>query len=423
MPSTQTQEIEYYLVGGAVRDKLLGLPIKDLDWVVTGATPEIMQQKGFRSVGKDFPVFLHPKTQEEYALARTERKVAAGYQGFQFHAAPDVTLKQDLSRRDLTINALAEDKNGQVIDYYGGRADLEQKILRHVSPAFSEDPVRILRIARFAARYAQLGFTIAAETMDLMQDMVTQGEVDALVPERVWQETLRALGEKSPQRFIEVLRACGALQVLFPEVDCLFGIPQTKIHHPEVDTGIHTLLVLARAAELSEDSCIRYAALTHDLGKGLTPKEEWPRHIGHEEKGVELVTRLSQRYKVPNQFRQLAEINSRQHLRIHRALELNPKTIVKLFSETDAFRRPERFQQLLIACQADAQGRTGMENRPYPQANYLLGMLGVCQQIDVQTIIRDGFTGPQIKEQLHRLRISAVKQFKKNFTPDPSVAT
>lgn len=401
----QTQKINYYLVGGAVRDKLLGLPVKDLDWVVTGATPEIMQQQGFRSVGKDFPVFLHPDTHEEYALARTERKTAAGYHGFQFHAAPDVTLEQDLSRRDLTINALAEDSEGQILDFYGGQQDLRDKILRHVSPAFQEDPVRILRVARFAARYAHRGFTVAPETMTLMQHMVSSGEVDALVAERVWQETENALGEQTPARFIEVLRDCGALKILFPEIDALFGVPQTPAHHPEVDTGLHTLLVLTRATELSTDKAVRYAALVHDLGKGLTPEEEWPRHIGHEESGVPLVSALSQRYKTPNHFRQLAEITARQHLRIHRAQELKPKTIIKLFNETDAFRRPERFQQLLIACQADAQGRTGFEQRPYPQLDYLWEILSACRKIDVQTIIQAGYSGAQIKEQLHRQRV------------------
>ncbi len=419
----QTKTINYYLVGGAVRDRLLGLPIKDLDWVVTGATPENMRKKGFRPVGKDFPVFLHPSTQEEYALARTERKVAPGYQGFQFHAAPEVTLEQDLARRDLTINALAQDEYGQVIDFYGGRQDLENRVLRHVSPAFSEDPVRILRVARFAARYAALGFTVAPDTMALMQNMVSNGEVDALVAERVWQETERALAEKTPARFIELLRECGALQKLFPEIDALFGVPQPPKHHPEVDTGLHTLLVLTRATELSEDIATRYAALVHDLGKGLTPAAEWPQHIGHEEKGVPLVTRLSQRYKVPNPFRQLAEITSRQHLRVHRAQELKPQTIIKLFHETDAFRRPKRFQQLLIACQADAQGRTGFERRPYPQATYLWDILTACRKIDVQEIIQAGFSGAQIKEQLHRSYVHTAQQYKKNYIPEPIAET
>ena len=413
----RTQAINYYLVGGAVRDKLLGLPVKDLDWVVTGATLEVMQQQGFRSVGKDFPVFLHPDTAEEYALARTERKVAAGYHGFQFHASPDVTLEQDLSRRDLTINTLAENDKGQILDFYGGQQDLKDKILRHVSPAFSEDPVRILRVARFAARYSHMGFSIAPETMTLMQEMVSNGEINALVAERVWQETEHALGENTPAHYVEVLRECDALKVLFPEIDALFGVPQPPEHHPEIDTGLHTLLVLARAAALSKDTAVRYAALIHDLGKGLTPQEEWPRHIGHEENGVPLVKQLSQRYKVPNHFRQLAEITSRQHLRVHRALELNPKTIIKLLSETDAFRRPERFQDMLLACQADAQGRTGLEQRPYPQATYLREILAACRKIDVQAIIKEGYTGPQIKEQLHRQRISTARQYKNNYTP------
>lgn len=410
MATNKKQTIRFQLVGGAVRDRLLDLPIKDRDWVVTGATPDDMLKQGFRSVGKDFPVFLHPKTHEEYALARTERKTAAGYHGFQFHASPEVTLKDDLLRRDLTINALAEDENGEIIDYYGGQQDLEQGILRHVSPAFAEDPVRILRVARFAARFAHRGFRVADETMQLMKHMVDSGEVNALVAERVWQETARALSEETPTQFIEVLRECGALNVLFPEIDCLFGIPQTEKYHPEVDTGIHTLLTLERAAELSEETCVRFAALVHDLGKGTTPKSEWPRHINHEERGVELVTALCQRYKTPNHFRQLGEMTSRQHLRVHRALELNAKTIIKLFQETDAFRKPERFHQMITACQADSQGRTGLKERPYPQADFLLNLLTYCRNIDTKPLISSGYQGQKIKEQLHKLRINTVKQ-------------
>ncbi|MEZ5534649.1 MAG: multifunctional CCA addition/repair protein [Thiolinea sp.] len=410
MRNIKSEQIKFYLVGGAVRDKLLGLPVKDQDWVVTGADPQTMTDAGFRPVGKDFPVFLHPETNEEYALARTERKTAAGYHGFQFHAAPSVTLEEDLSRRDLTINALAEDENGQLVDCYNGKQDLEQRILRHVSPAFAEDPVRILRVARFAARFATFGFTIAGETMQLMRKMVSKGEVNALVAERVWQETSRALAEKTPSRYIEVLRECGALKILFPEIDRLFGIPQVEKYHPEIDTGAHTLLTLERASALSPDTSVRFAALTHDLGKGVTPEEEWPRHIEHEERGVPLVTRLCKRYRVPNNFRQLAELGTRQHLRIHRAQELRPNTIVKLLEECDAFRKPERFEQLLLVCQADAQGRTGLQNKPYPQAAYLLRLLQACQQIDVQSIIRQGFQGLQIREKIYQARISAVKK-------------
>jgi tRNA nucleotidyltransferase (CCA-adding enzyme) len=412
MRNIKSDRVRFYLVGGAVRDKLLGLPVKDRDWVVTGADPQTMLDAGFRPVGRDFPVFLHPETNEEYALARTERKTAAGYHGFQFHAAPTVTLEDDLLRRDLTINALAEDKNGQLIDHYNGKQDLEQRILRHVSPAFAEDPVRILRVARFAARFAPLGFTIAGETLQLMQNMVKNNEVNALVAERVWQETSRALSENTPSRYIEVLRECGALRVLFPEIDCLFGVPQVEKYHPEIDTGIHTLMTLERAAELSTETCVRFAALTHDLGKGITPKAEWPQHIEHEERGVPLVTKLCERYRVPNHFRRLAEMGARQHLRIHRAFELRPNTLVKLLEACDAFRKPERFEQLLLTCQADAQGRTGLRDKPYPQAEYLRKMLHSCQQIDVQSILQQGFKGPQIREKIYQARISAVKKQK-----------
>ncbi|MEZ5480008.1 MAG: multifunctional CCA addition/repair protein [Thiolinea sp.] len=407
--------IRYQLVGGAVRDKLLGLPVKDRDWVVTGATPQAMLQRGFRAVGKDFPVFLHPETHEEYALARTERKTAAGYHGFQFHAAPEVTLAEDLQRRDLTINALAEDEQGQLIDPYGGLQDLQQRVLRHVSPAFAEDPVRILRVARFAARFAPLGFRIAPETLQLMRAMTANGEVDALVPERVWQETVRALAEASPPTFITTLRDCGALAKLFPEIDRLFGIPQTPRHHPEIDTGIHTLMVLERATALTEDTRIRFAALVHDLGKGTTPPQEWPQHIGHEERSAKLITQLCQRYRVPTDYRQLAELTGRQHLRVHRSLELRANTIVKLLNETDALRKPERFQQLLLACQADAQGRAGSENKPYPQRAYLQQMLQACQAVAVKPVIEAGFQGMQIREQLHQLRVTAVGQHMKQY--------
>lgn len=410
MTNIKSRQIKYYLVGGAVRDKLLGLPVRDKDWVVTGAEPQTLPEAGFRAVGKDFPVFLHPETHEEYALARTERKTAAGYHGFQFYAAPTVTLEEDLLRRDLTINALAEDENGRLIDVNHGLQDLEQRILRHVSPAFAEDPVRILRVARFAARFAPLGFTIAPETMQLMRRMVTNGEVNALVAERVWQETARALTENTPARYIEVLRECGALSILFPEIDRLFGIPQVEKYHPEIDTGVHTLMTLERAATLSTETCVRFAALTHDLGKGTTPQEEWPKHINHEQRGVPLVKQLAERYRIPNHFRQLAELAAGQHLRIHRAQELRATTLVKLLESCDAFRKPERFAQLLLTCQADAQGRSGMSDKPYPQAEYLSRMLQSCQQIDTQSIIQQGFKGQQIREQVYQARVSAVKK-------------
>ena len=332
--------MKIFLVGGAVRDRLLGLKVKDNDWVVTGSNPERMLEKGFKTVGKDFPVFLHPTTGDEYALARTERKSGAGYHGFHFYAAEDVTLAEDLQRRDLTINALAEDEHGRLIDLVGGKADLEQKVLRHVSPAFAEDPVRILRIARFLARFSSLGFKIADETLQLMQNMVKGGEVDALVPERVWQETRRALGEENPSKFIEALRACGALAILFPEIDRLFGVPQSKKHHPEVDTGIHTLLVLQQACLLTDDPVIRFAALTHDLGKGTTPKNELPHHDQHEERGYQLVKVLCQRYKIPKHYKQLAAITSLFHTHVHRAFEEQPTILLELLERADAFRRP-----------------------------------------------------------------------------------
>lgn len=410
-------KIQYYLVGGAVRDRLLGRPIKDRDWVVTGATPEQMQALGFRPVGKDFPVFLHPETQEEYALARTERKTACGYHGFECYTDPSTTLVEDLQRRDLTINALAETPEGEVIDPYGGQADLEQRILRHVSAAFIEDPVRILRVARFHARYAQYGFTVAPETLALMRSMVAAGEVNSLVPERVWQELESALQEANPECFIQTLRECGALNVLFPEIDRLFGVPQPAQHHPEIDTGIHTLMVLQRATQLSSSTPIRFAALTHDLGKGLTPTPILPAHHGHEERSFDLVRELCQRYRAPKHFQQLAELTARYHTHIHRAFEQQAKTCLNVLEAGDAFRKPERFEALLIACQADSQGRTGFENRPYPQADFFRAVLAACQRVDVQSIIKQGFKGEQIRERLHRERITTTKQVISSFKP------
>lgn len=404
-----------YLVGGAVRDKILGLPVKDYDWVVTGATPEEMLQQDYTTVGKDFPVFLHPETHEEYALARTERKTAAGYHGFQFHADSDITLEEDVKRRDLTINALAEDENGNIIDYVNGQEDIKNRILRHVSPAFAEDPVRILRIARFAARFANLGFKVADETMQLMRKMTEQGEVDALVAERVWQETERALGEPSPEVFIEVLRECGALAILFPEIDCLFGVPQLKEHHPEIDTGVHTLMVLQQACLLSNEPIVRFAALTHDLGKGATPKELLPDHHGHEESGYQLVKDLCKRYKVPNQFRQLAEITARYHTHVHRAFEIKAKTLLKVLNTIDAFRKPERFEQFLLACTADSHGRLGYENYNYQQAPFFSTVRDKASRVDVQKIIKDGFEKEKISEELYQRRLIAVKYEKNKF--------
>ncbi len=405
-----------YLVGGAVRDKLLDLPIKDKDWVVTGATPELMKELNYIAVGKDFPVFLHPQTNEEYALARTERKTAAGYHGFQFHADPDVTLEEDIKRRDLTINALAEDEDGNIIDFVNGQKDLKNRVLRHVSPAFAEDPVRILRIARFAARFSHLGFTVADETMVLMRNMVEAGEVDALVAERVWQETFKALNEPAPDVFIETLRECGALAVLFPEIDRLFGVPQPEEHHPEIDTGVHTMMVLQQACLLSEDPLVRFAALTHDLGKGTTPKDILPHHYDHEERGVNLVKELCDRFKVPNQYKELAIITSRYHTHVHRAFEVKPKTLLKVLNATDAFRKPERFSQFITACIADSHGRPGYENYDYRQAPFFELVRKTAAAVDVQEIINDGFENEKISEELNRRRLNAVKLERESYT-------
>ncbi|MEJ2059693.1 MAG: multifunctional CCA addition/repair protein [Gammaproteobacteria bacterium] len=402
-----------YLVGGAVRDRLLGREPKERDWVVVGATPEQMRAQGFRQVGRDFPVFIHPETGEEYALARTERKTAAGYHGFVVHADPDVTLEEDLRRRDLTVNALAEDESGQVIDYYGGLQDLEQRVLRHVSPAFVEDPVRVLRVARFAARYASRGFRIAPETLALMRTMVEDGEVDALVPERVWQETQRALCEPEPAVFFEVLRDCGALRVIYPELDALFGVPQPQEHHPEVDTGVHTLMVLTQAAGLSEDPEVRFAALMHDLGKGTTPADILPRHVGHEERGVALVRVVCKRLRVPNAYRDLARLVAAHHGLCHRALELKSATVLELLEKVDALRRPARFEQFLLACEADSRGRTGYEERPYPQAGYLLRALKVVNGVEVAPLQAEGLAGEALAVAIRTARIRALEAYKK----------
>jgi len=378
-------EAKTYCVGGAVRDRLLGLTIQDRDWVVVGSTPEAMVAQGFQPVGKDFPVFLHPKTHEEYALARTERKTARGYQGFAVYAAPDVTLEQDLMRRDFTVNAIAEDEHGNLIDPYNGITDLRAGILRHVSPAFGEDPVRILRAARFAARF---GFSIAPETQILMREMVNNGEVDALVAERVWQELARGLMEEKPSRFFETLRNCDALAKIIPEVDALFGVPQPEKYHPEIDCGIHTMLVVDDAARQGYALEVRYAALTHDLGKATTPPDILPRHIGHELRSVELVKKLSQRLRASSDCRDLALLAARYHGDIHRATELRADTVIKLFQSTDAWRRPERFEQLLQACSSDARGRTSHGNDTYPQADYLLQLLATARAVDAGGIAK-----------------------------------
>lgn len=402
--------MEIYLVGGYVRDQLLGLETKDRDWVVVGATADELLKQDYRQVGKDFPVFLHPQTNEEYALARTERKTAAGYSGFSFHATADVTLEEDLTRRDLTINAIAQSNNGDLIDPFNGQADIKAKILRHVSPAFVEDPVRILRLARFAARFANLGFTIADETQKLMAEMVDNGEVDSLVPERVWQETMRALNEKTPARYFEVLRDCGALKKLFPEIDQLWGVPQPEEHHPEIDTGIHTMMVLTQAAKLSDDPKVRFAALVHDLGKGITPKEQWPKHIEHESCGVPLVEALCDRYRIPNDYRELAVIVTRYHLHYHRAAELRDDTFLKTLESLDAFRRPERFELFLLACEADSRGRTGFEDQQFEQADIYRKVFNAAKAINAKELVARGLKGTEIKDELTKQRTTAIKK-------------
>jgi tRNA nucleotidyltransferase (CCA-adding enzyme) len=402
--------MKIYLVGGAVRDQLLDLPVKDRDWVVTEASVDDMLAAGYKQVGKDFPVFLHPETGEEYALSRTERKTSRGYHGFEINASGEVTLEQDLQRRDLTVNALAQDADGNILDYVGGRKDLEERVLRHVSPAFAEDPVRILRVARFAARYARLGFSIADETLLLMQQMIKAGEVDALVPERVWQETVRALGEANPEVYFETLRETGALQVLFPEIDRLFGIPQVKKYHPEIDTGIHTMMVLQQAASLSDAAEVRFAALTHDLGKGTTPTDILPHHYGHEMRSYDLVKQLCSRYKIPQRFRELALLVAQYHTHIHRSSELKPRTVLKVLEACDPFRKAERFEQLLIACKADSRGRTGFESNPYPQLKYMKTAVEICNKVDIRQILEDGFEGKNIRNELHRRRMLALKK-------------
>lgn len=409
--------MKIYLVGGAVRDQLLGLPVKERDWVVVGATPEAMARAGYRPVGKDFPVFLHPETHEEYALARTERKSAPGYKGFVVHASPEVTLEEDLCRRDLTINAIAQDTDGTLIDPFNGRDDITHTVLRHVSAAFIEDPVRILRVARFAARFAKWNFTVADDTHALMQSMVVSGEVDHLVAERVWTETFKALNEDTPSRYFEVLQNCGALQVIFPEVARLFGVPQPALHHPEIDTGIHTLLVLNQAARLSMSIRVRFAALVHDLGKGETPAELLPRHVGHELRSVSLIEALCKRLRVPNDCRDLAVKVARYHSHCHRALELRPKTLLETLMGVDAFRQPDRLEEFLLACEADIRGRTGLEDLPYPQADLFRAAFAAARAVDTQSLVREGLQGPALGERLSELRCAAITQVRTQFTP------
>jgi len=402
--------MQTFLVGGAVRDALLGRPVKDRDWVVIGADPAAMRAAGFIPVGQDFPVFLHPQTHEEYALARTERKTAPGYHGFAFHAAPDVTLEQDLARRDLSINAMAQDAQGRLIDPYGGQRDLAAKVLRHVSPAFAEDPVRILRLARFAARFSD--FSVAPETLALMQAMVAQGEVDALVAERVWQEISRGLMEAQPSRMFEVLRACGALARLCPELDRLFGVPQPAQHHPEIDAGVHALMVIDQAAAAQAPLALRYACLCHDLGKGLTAAELLPRHIGHEGLSAQLAKQLSERWRVPNDCKELAELVAREHTHVHQSGSFGPEARLRLLERCDAWRRPERFALLLWACECDARGRLGLEMQPYPQRERLLEDWRRSQSIDLAAVsaqaLAQGKTGPAIGQAVQQARLAAL---------------
>ncbi len=400
--------MQVYLVGGAVRDRLLGRAVGERDWVVVGATPGELTAQGYTPVGKDFPVFLHPQSKEEYALARLERKVAPGYHGFTTVFSPDVSLEEDLQRRDLTINAMAEDAAGQIVDPYGGQRDLEARLLRHVSAAFIEDPVRVLRVARFAARFADAGFRIAPETAALMAQMTANGEIAALTPERVWRETARALLEPHPEVFFEILLKCGALAVLMPELAALDGVPQPAKWHPEVDTFVHVMLALSMTAQQGAALTVRYAVLLHDLGKALTPKAQWPAHHQHEELGIAPIEALSQRLRAPNECRELALLTSRHHTRVHRALELRAATVMKLLTETDAFRRPERFAELLLACECDARGRTGLQSRPYPQADYLRQVLAAATAVKLSPEDRQGLDGQQIGRALHERRLAAV---------------
>ena len=400
--------MQVYCVGGAVRDELLGLSVQDRDFVVVGSTPTEMEAAGYKPVGKDFPVFLHPNTRDEYALARTERKTAKGYKGFQVHADPDVTLEQDLARRDLTINAIAKDESGHLIDPYSGIQDLKDKVLRHVSPAFSEDPVRILRAARFAARF--IDFDVAPATMDLMREMVEKGEVDALVPERVWQEISKGLMEEKPSRMFEVLRACGALKKIMPELDALWGVPQPANHHPEIDTGVHVMMVIDYAASKQYQLPVRFAALMHDLGKGTTPKDILPRHIGHEQRSVDLLQALIKRLRVPNDCKELAHIVAKFHGKVHQVEEMRPETLLKFLVETDAIRQPERFGDFLLACECDIRGRTGYETQAFEKADLLLGLLRAASAVDAGAVAKLQDTPDKIKQAVYEARLNALEQ-------------
>ena len=402
--------MQIYLVGGAVRDELLGLEVKERDWVIVGATPEQMTDLGYKPVGKDFPVFIHPDTGEEYALARTERKTGPGYTGFAFDTSEEITLEQDLERRDITINAIAKDENGNLIDPFNGRRDLENKVIRHVSDAFVEDPLRVLRVARFAA---QFNFPIAGETQSLLKEISATDELQTLTPERVWVETEKALQTRQPRRYFEALRECNALAALFPEIDRLFGIPQPEHHHPEIDSGVHTLMVLDQAASITAEPEVRFAALVHDLGKGTTPQETWPRHHGHEERGVELINGLCDRLRIPNRYRELAVLVSRYHLDCHRINEMKATTVMRKLEGLDAFRRPERFDQFLLACEADARGRKGKEQQDYPQAGIFRKYRAACMTVTASPEDIRNLKGTEIAEHLRAQRIEAIRKVKR----------
>ncbi|AAU38919.1 multifunctional CCA addition/repair protein [[Mannheimia] succiniciproducens] len=414
--------MQTYLVGGAVRDQLLNLPVKDRDWVVVGATPEQLLSLGYQQVGRDFPVFLHPKTKEEYALARTERKSGAGYTGFICDFSPHISLEQDLIRRDLTINAIAQDNQGKFIDPYEGISDLKNRTLRHISPAFAEDPLRVLRVARFAARYHQLDFSIAPETIALMAEITEKGELQQLTIERVWQETEKALKEKNPEIYFQVLLQVGALKILFPELYALYGVPNPAQYHPEIDSFLHTMLVLQQAVRLTENtefnkSAVRFAAICHDLGKALTPKDILPHHYGHEKAGIQPIRTLSNRLKVPTYYKELAEFTCEYHSYIHKAFELKPETVIKLFNKLDVWRKPQRFEELMLVCVADTRGRTGFEQTAYPQKDYLRQLYQTALQVNVQQVIEDGFEKQGIRDELTRRRTIAVKTKKAEILP------
>jgi tRNA nucleotidyltransferase (CCA-adding enzyme) len=416
-PESRLKGLDCYQVGGAVRDRLLGIEPPDRDWVVVGASPEAMVERGFRPVGRDFPVFIHPESGEEYALARTERKSGHGYHGFVFHAGPEVTLEQDLARRDLTVNAMALDTEGRLIDPYNGRLDLAAGKLRHVSPAFREDPVRILRLARFATRFPE--FTVAPATLALCTEMVAAGEVAHLVPERVWQEMSKAIMHEQPSRFFELLREIGALAVILPEVNALFGVPQPALHHPEIDTGRHTLMVLDQAARLGADLPVRFACMVHDLGKALTPPDEWPSHRGHEQRGLKPTVQLCQRLAVPNECRDLGLLVGEFHLHAHRAFQLRPDTVLRLFRKLDALRRPQRLSQFLLATQADLRGRLGRENEPYPQADYLAQALAEASQVRATAFVEQGLKGPAIASAMAAEQVQRIARVRARFNQAP----